>query len=290
MTENFTVFKNKVNRIAADFVQENYPKESTFFVAFWESFETNMNKWQAVAPENWPIAEGTQKVATELGFSDFKSMDLVTPVVLCTVAKVLSKTTSESLSISDLETVVGKVAASCGASGQLLAQLMHHLPQLCVAVQTAKSGVKQAFVSIAKKTQYEIWADGEPPRIVHDIKKYKAKENEYLFWIDLTNGEFKSLGEKKGLKPTAMKLLLFLVENIGVSLKFRKVYKEVIGIDPEGVENWRNLLHQYIRQLHKFAEESFRESHLFHDLVYDTLCLKASFRDKYFVFRTLRSP
>lgn len=290
MTENFKTFKDKVNQIAVDFIQENYPKESGFFVAFWESFATNMDRWQSVAPENWPIAEGTRKAATELGFSDFKSMDLVTPIVICTVAKVLIKTRGESLSTSELKTVVGQAASNCGASGQLLAQLMCHLPQLCVAVQAAKLDVKQAFVSIAKKPQYEIWADGEPPRIVRDISTYKTRENEFLFWVDITNGEYKSLGKEKDLQPTTTRLLLFLVENIGVSLTFRKVYEEVIGIDPEGLENWRNLLTQYIGKLHKFAEESFRKSYLFHEAIYDTLCLKDSFRDKYFVFRTLRSP
>lgn len=276
---------DQIRQVAERFIKKHYAEEERFFRDVWEAFENWVR--QLKVPIEKIIFSEALRTRAGLGFVGEEGLDLVSPIVLSTIAETLQESRKSNLSVSDLERIVGKAATRAGAAGELLARLLSHLPEIVIAVRNARADVSQAYISLAQKPQYEIWTGGEH-EIVDSISEYEQEKDQYLFWIDVTNGDYTSLGEEKSLKPTARKLLMFLTENIGMSVPRREAFEKAVGASPEERGDWKNLLSQYVGQLHDFAEEEFRDSYLVHDSLSDTLALKKDFKDKYFIFITLR--
>lgn len=212
-------------------------------------------------------------------------------VVLSTVAKAtcLIESKDKLMSLSDIENIVRNVAVNHGATGELLSILLRYLPTLIFEAQSSDLQSTDAHVSLPLIKQYEIWTGGEH-KIVKDICKYKDQKNSFAFWVDITKRECAASGKtKKYLKPTALRLLLFLSEHIGTSVSCRDVFKHITGNRPEQHKGWKELLNVYLTQLQNFAQDDFRKLYLVTDRLKDTLGLKESFRNKYFVVLTLSS-
>ena len=220
-----------------------------------------------------------------------KGPDTRWTIVRETVSKTSFQIQGQVLSQFDLENIIDNTAVECGARGDLLAAMMRHLPQIYLAVQSANLDAKESDISSPVRPQYEIWAQGQH-KIAEDISAYEKRKDRYLFWANVTNEEYKSLGEKRGpLSAPALRLLLFLAENIGISVPRSEAFKHVIGITSDGQEGWKGRLAHYLTELQNFSGGNFRKLYLPPpDRFTDTLTLRRSFREKYFVFITLNSP
>lgn len=278
-----------IRQVAESFIKKHYAEEEQFFSAVWEAFEKWVRRLK-VPVERIDLSE-VLHTRSGLGFVGEEGLDLVSPIVLSTVAETLQESRKRKLSVSGLELAVRKAATRAGAAGELLACLIHHLPELVAAARSAKASISEAYVSLAQKPQYEIWTEGDH-KIVDNIDKFKQEQEKYLFWIDLTNKEYLSLGIKPEQKigPTAIEILIYLIENIGVSIPRREIFEDVFEESTEENIGWKNRLQQFLTQLHNFTGKTFREKYLPLDRISDCLSLKNSFRDKYFIFETLRAP
>ena len=156
-----------------------------------------------------------------------------------------------------------------------------------MAARSTDFDAAESVVLPPVKPQYEIRTQGQH-KIVKDISTFEEKKNEYLFWADITAGEYTSLGKQRPpLSPTARRLLLYLTKNIGLSIPRSVVFEHVIGVAPE--EGWQNRLAHYLTELQNFAEDDFRKLYLPPlNRPTDTLTLRNSFKSKYFVCLTLR--
>jgi hypothetical protein len=212
-------------------------------------------------------------------------------IVLATVAETVRAIPDQKLSQSDIEESIKKAAVDCGATGDLLAAVIHYLPQFYMAVRSANLGASESNILPPMKPQYEIWTQGQH-KIVKDMSIYQEKKNQYLFWADITAGEYNSLGQQRPpLSAPALRLLLYLAENIGMSVPRSMVFERVIGEAPDGLQGWQSRLAHYLTELQNFAEEDFRKLYLPPpDRLTDSLTLKKTFRNQYFVFVTWTSP
>lgn len=290
MTNDTNGLMAQIRRVVEMFIKRYYAEEERFFPAVWEAFE----QWasQLKEPlEKIDIAEVFLDAHAGLGFTGQGQIDLIPPIVLSTVAETLQESRKKKPSVSNLERIVGKAAIHAGATGELLACLIGHLPALVIATRNSDLDVSEAYISRAKKPQYEIWTNGEH-KIFDSIDKFRRRREKYLFWIDLTNKEYLSLGIKPEHKigPRAIEILIYLVENIGVSVPRWEIFEDIFEETTEGNIGWKGKLQQFLTQLHNFAGKSFRKKYLLLDRISDCLSLKNSFKDKYVIFETLRIP
>ena len=210
-------------------------------------------------------------------------------IVLATVAETVRAIQNEKLSQSDIEATIRKAAVGWGARGDLFAVLMRRLPQLFIEVQSANLDATESDILLPVKPQYETWTQGWH-KFVKDISTYEEKKDQYLFWADITNGEYKSFGkQKRPLSAPARRLLLCLAENMGMSVLRSEVFKRVIEISPDRQEGWKSRLAHYLTELQKFSGAEFRNYLPPPDRFTDTFTLRKSFKNKYFVFVTWKS-
>jgi len=290
MTNDTNDLMAQTHRVVEMFIKRYYAEEKRFFPVVWEAFEQWVRQLKEPL-EKIDIAGVFSDAHSGLSFTGQGQIDLVPPVVLSTVAETLQKSQSEKLSASNLKRIVGKAAVRAGATGELLACLIGNLPALVIAVRNSDPDVSETYISVAKKPQYEMWTGGEH-KIIDNIDKFRKKQETYLFWIDITNKEYLSLGIKPEHKigPRAIEILIYLVENIGVSVPRREIFEDIYEETTEGNIGWKGKLQQFLTQLHNFAGKSFRKKYLSLDRISDCLSLKNSFKDKYVIFETLRIP
>jgi hypothetical protein len=272
-------------------INESYSTNNALICALRESY-LPFTVWRSGATVT--RAEKASSVSlscarTEQGYSS-QAMMKKRAILLGTIADVFPDTSRKSVSLFELHRNVGETAAELGAKGELLATLLRRLPTLLFEVHAADPAACRASVSLSSRPQYEIWAEGVPPRVVDDISQYESKRDKYLLWLDISHDDHRSLGiRREHLKSHALRLFLFLVENMGVGVKRRDVYVGAFNERPEDKEDWRNLLSQYVGQVDDFTGERFRELYLIRDEVHDAFLLRESFRDEYFAFLTLRA-
>lgn len=282
----------ETRRIAEDFVRQYHKDEEQFFPVIWAVFSERYRKTTGSKSVGLPAEALLDDVQFGLGFARHEVVDLVTPVVLATVAEALRRLREKRLSLSQAEVLVAETASEFGAAAALTAEMVRHLPGLCLAVRDVDVATSTADVSVASRPQYRIWVDGHQ-HIVSDISKYEARKPDFLFWIDLEERIHLSMGKppSKALKKMALRLLLFLIERQGRRVPTREVLREVfdedLGADEPVDKHMVNKIQQQLTALHLFSGEQFRD-YLFSADFERGVGLKESFKDKYFVFSRLR--
>ena len=284
-----TELRAKILQVVLTFVRNHYPEEEPFLAEAWAAFFDYVRQFETPYPEMVAADAILRWEQGGLGFSA-EAMSDKAQLLLAIVAKAVCKTDEGEFSLRKLQEIVAKIVGQSRADGYMAKQLIEHLPQLLFVVQSGDSGPLAQLQSVTSRAPlFLINAEGKPAQLVSDIGNQKAHISDYLFWIDFTHADHRSLGkEKDHLRPTACSLLLFLTENIGISVPRKEVYAAVVGVDADTSCKWRNLLQNYITQLEKFCEEPFRNRYLHHDRLNDTLSLDESFRHKYFAYRVVR--
>jgi len=280
-----------IHRIAEEFVRQHYRNEERFFPVVWAAFEAWFKKLKGFESVRLASEALSANVRAGLGFARHGVVDLVTPIVLATVAETLRGLRENGLSLSQAGSFVGKTASEFGAAPALAAQLVRYLPELCFAVRTVDPAASAAHVSVASQPQHEIWTEGRHD-IVHDIRQYEARKGAYLFWIDLDEKPLVSTRNPRvTLGREAADLLVCLVKGLGNRLAFEQVLKEVWGEEPdteaESRRGQENKVEQQITKLDKFCGGGFRQF-LFGEKFAKGLGLREAFSDKYFIFCRLR--
>jgi hypothetical protein len=266
-------------------VESNYSEEVVLFDTFWQTFVFKVNEIFKATTNGRLTIKLTRQIITEISFVNNNALDLMTPIIIGTVAEIIFEMRTQKLSASELENVIGKAAARQGAKPSLTACLIRNLPPLCNELSSCNENVGEAVVFKGPGSQYRVWTDGKN-MIVNDIEKYKKNKRDYLFWIDLRERSHTSgiNGARIGLQ--AIKLLMYLIQNLGVSVAKEDVLKNVFDDSRTEVYSTDiNNMQQQITKLHKYCGGKFRQ-YLFSDQK-KGFGLKASFADKYFLFEKL---
>lgn len=286
----------KAHWVAEAFVIRCYPEDEPAFVATWEAFEEWVKRYKI---------QETEKLASEvllayaqvgLGFAAQEGLDEKSKILIGTVVKTMCDTQGKMLSLMDFKLIVGETAAGTGASGEFLATLLRHLPNLFVEAQVANLEVAEAHVSVPQKPLYEIWTEGEHnvievDTIVDYLQTKKKKKKNYLLWLDRDEKKHKSIRSPgQTLGSEAVDLIIYLVERLGRRVPCVDVLRDVFKDEPMSNmldEHERNKIEQQLTALNKFCGRKLRR-HLFSDKFGRGLGLRRSFSDKYFIFARLR--
>jgi len=122
--------------VAEAFVRDHYPQEEPFFEAAWKAFTEWMKQLDGTEPERSPTEALSIQMQGALGFVGDEVLDLVTPVVLGTVAQTILQSQGKSASVEDLQRMARKAALAFGATGQLLNALAENIPRLYVETRS----------------------------------------------------------------------------------------------------------------------------------------------------------
>ncbi len=274
--------------VARAFISENFISEGPLFDVYWNMFSSRINERLLKSHGNLPSFEESQEVVSEIYFSQKKSLDLVTPIVLATVAETISKINAENLSGSGLKKFISTAAARFGAKPSLTAALVNHLPSLCAEALGAKDDISEGIISRAPATQYTVWIDGEV-KTVSDISEYEKHKEKYLFWLDLDQTSHRSkVNPGKSIGPEAVRLLEYLLEKLGATRPISDVLKDAFLDDTSEITDAeKNKIEQQITKLHQYCGGRFRQ-YLFKDKFKNGLGLMCSFGGKYCLFSRLR--
>jgi hypothetical protein len=207
---------------------------------------------------------------------------------MATVAEIFCKLNGKDIPSQELEKTVSQAAARFGAGPGLTASLVRGLPNLYEEVLTAHQNDAEAIIHHAPKLQYRIWTNGES-KVVSSIEKYSDCKKKYLFWIDLNEKHhISTINPKRRITWQSVKLLQYLVENLGAPVPLKNVLRDVFDAGSREITDTdQNSIEQQVTKLHKFCGEKFRQ-HLFGERAKNGLGLKMSFKDKYFLFSRIR--
>ena len=268
---------HSIRTVARQFIEDNYGQESSLFDDFWQAFSFKVEEALDVNHHSPLTLNTASQVITDISFAQSYDIDLVTPVVLPTVAEVLRHIQMETISNDKLQSLIASTARHFGAQASLTACLLRALPPLCHELQSYDPTADESIVTKAPAPQYRIWTEGEK-RVAISIEKYEKNKDTYLFWIDLD----KQL--EPPLSPESIKLLRYLIKNVGnrksVVDILRDVFSDTVGCDEECD---RNKITQQLTKLHKYSDKKFR-GHLFANWTEHGLGLQDSFKKKYFLF------
>ncbi len=277
----------RTREVARAFIAGYFDDESSLFDVFWAVFSS---RWDFGATESSGTrsAKKIEAVIREVSFANDNAVDLVTPVILATVAETARKANGKSLSVAKIEEVVGGAAKSFGASVELVACLVRHLPILCQEAFIAKDDAEEATVSKAPTPRFRIWTGGES-KIVASIDEYEKRKEDFLFWIDLDEKAYVSpVGKKPKLGTEATKIFLRLVESLGTHVPVTEFLGERYDTSSDAGNTDKNKIEQQLTKLHQFSNGQFR-GFLFRNWFRNGLGLKESFADKYFLFSRLEN-
>jgi hypothetical protein len=276
----------EISRVVAKaFIEESFIKEASLFDVYWDMFSSRMNERLLESHGDLPSFEESQKVVSEIHFAQSSAVDLVTPIILATVAETISTINTKKLSGSKLEKFIGDTAARFGAQPGLAATLLKHLPILC---QEALGGKSDGTVSTPPNNQFKIWTNGES-KVVPSIDEYEKRKDNYLFWIDLNEKtHISKFNASRKLSPRSIQLLKCLVEKLGTPIPVGKILTDAFE-DPSSmpIETDEGKIDQQLSKLNQFCGEQFRQ-YLFAKWFRNGLGLKDSFADKYFLFSRCR--
>ena len=162
--------------VTKKFIKNNYSQEDSLFDAFWQAFLFKANEIFKADVTGRLIFDPTGQSLANISFTNDSSIDLVSPVVLPTVAAIMQQIQTKDFSKNELEELISTTAANFGAKPSLTACLVRSLPSLCNEVMSYEPDASEATISIACKSQYKIWTNGEV-RIVDSIDKYEENHS-----------------------------------------------------------------------------------------------------------------
>lgn len=276
-----------IGDIARAFVELCYAEEKPYFANVWTSFQELLSLRPGEMPETRALRDWASGVPAGVGLDTEAQLDLVTPIVLATLTVTLRQAREETLTRVDLGSLTAKVARGFGARGELLARLTRHLPALCSAVVTARLDVAEAYVSMARRPQYEIWSQGKHG-FVRSIEEYQNRKEQCLIWIDLSERKHRShRWPNQTLQEKPIKFLICLAGQLGNEVLLVEILRSVWNdklVDVNSLNTaHRNKTDQQIVKLNQFTNGEFRK-YLFRGKFGEGLGLKRSFASQYFIF------
>ncbi len=283
MNQNNESWLNVVQEVAHAFIVENYNNESTLFAPCWEAFAARIADLAGTNREE-PFASN---IIQDISFAKGNALDLVTPIILATVAETFHGISGKNISAEKAEEIVGRAAMRFGAGVELTASLMRHLPLLCIEAMVTSESADKAVVTHTPTVQYKIWAGGKT-WVARDVAEYEAKKDEYLFWLDLDEKSHVSpISADRRIGPRAVALLIYLVDHLGAPMPALDVLRDVFDDDCQTItEDRKDKVEQQLSKLQKYCGGHFRE-YLYGLWTEKGLGLKETFANKYLFFSRL---
>lgn len=283
MQDKILPWLETVRHASLKFIQSHYPGEVSLFDSFWFVVADKISH-TIESESDHRLTQQQVDHLTHQALSGAQSLDLVTPIVISTLSTFIYELKQNPCPLVEQERIIAEIAAQHGAKPSLTACLIKHLPALYKDLQTVPE-TQDALVLNKSEPQYQIWTNGES-RIVNDIRPFEKTRQDYLLWVNLASHQCQSKGQsEEKINPQTIKLLLYLVEHLGVQVPAKKVLNDVF--DSGFLENSDlNTVEQQITKLNKLCQKQFR-SYLFPDRS-KGFGLNEDFKGQYFLFRRLR--
>jgi hypothetical protein len=273
--------------VAQRFIECHYTGESPYFEDCWRVLSSKIHEALDSAPTGQLAIESPEHLIKNLSLAGPASLGLVTPIVVGTITQTLCALKDHQANAEELKLIVASSAAHLGASHQLTACLIQHIPGLIVDILKNQREGGDALVGKASPPQYAIWTMGEE-RMVGSITTYEHKRNQYLLWLDLNEtSHVLASSPKTRIGQQAVHVLIYLVRNLGVVRPAKELYREVWDPMTDEVDSSHiDAIEQQFTKLNRFTGGQFRK-HLLRgeDNGYG---LRESFANRYFLFKRLR--
>lgn len=279
MDNDRTKWLNNIKTVAMRFIEGNLPEESPFFESFWHVFAAQVNKViTSEDPQDFSLSH-LDRVVTDISLVKGYAQDFITPIVTLTIAEVMHAINTKKHTEKEIEAIIHSSSVRHGAKPSLTACLIRSLPSLCNEISACKGGhAAEAVVSQAPRpSEYLIWTEGKKI-ILGNMDNYEKNKDKYLLWINLDN-------PARELTPKSIRLLIHLVENIGIPISISDILKDVFD-DTSSLQNEEdiNKINQQLVKLEKFSGSKFRQ-YLMAGWPKESLGLSDEFHSKYFLFR-----
>ena len=289
MNINENLWLDNIQKTSKIFIENNYMNEVSLFDIFWDIFSSQIHDKLIQSDVIDSSVDIPKDILTKLNFANTAALDMVTPVVLATVAETLRGINTDNLCIEELKRLISRSAACFGAPPGLTASLVSHLPVLFIEILSTQTNISEAHLAKLSVPQYEIWTNGDK-MIVDNIDEYEKRKDDYLFWIDLNEKSHVSkIDLNRKITYQTVNFLKYLIERLDTRVSAEVILRDVFDmvVRNEIDDSQKNLIEQHISKLHIFCGKQFR-GHLFSERFKLGLGLKASFSDKYFLLLKTR--
>ncbi len=229
-----------VSEVARAFIEENYGDESSLFGVCWE----------VLSPRLGDLVGGRQdrafdsRVIHDISFVKGKALDLVTPIVVATVAEACQAVHEKALSASQVEDLVSLTAKKFGAGAELRNCLKRHLPAMCLDAMAVK-----IHLPITESNELlpegRLWVER-----CDDLGRPLDEPSASVGWFeeDQVESMFRSQRDKYDLFVDEQASAIHLPRN-GKAVPWRKLQarrKKLLGIILESLRNRRCITHEAI--------------------------------------------
>ncbi|MDI6450494.1 hypothetical protein [Anaerobaca lacustris] len=276
-----------IRMTAEAFIERHYTQELTYFDHFWQMLSCKIRETLDSPSTGGLAIEPAGQLVEAVSLARAGSFDLVTPIVMGTIGQTLWELKDKQPQPAELEQLVASSAAGLGASASLSACLIKHVPGLLMDILACESDCKEALVGNPPPPQYEIWTLGKR-FIVDSIAAYEQRHDQYLLWFDLREiSHASSHTGRKRIGQQAIRVLTYLVKNLGVVRSAKDLYREAWDSMPDEVHKSHiDAIEQQLTKLNQFSQHEFRKYLLRGQG--EGYGLRESFADRYFLFRRLR--
>lgn len=149
----------RTREVARAFIAGHFDNESYLFDVFWDVFSS---RWDFGKTESSGICSSQKTIAAirEVSFANDNAVDLVTPVIVATVAETALKLNGKDLSLAKIKKVVANAVAHCEAGVELAACLVRYLPTMWEEALATKKDSEEAVGQIVDGIPVEkLWVE-----------------------------------------------------------------------------------------------------------------------------------
>lgn len=225
-----------IQKSCQKFIDNNYNDEIIFFDDIWEIYEAELKRWLNKPPKKWRFRLPKRKRVKYLSISDStQAIDLTTPKVIEVISASFFQVAGlgENISLEKIEEIINtygkKLSSELG-----LKVINYFAPIMLEDLEKMKLVPKEE-----EKKEYVLYSHHYSETLAITKEEYqKQKEelqkekNDYLIFIDEVEGEFYIYGDSQNVPATPKEVLKFLIKRAGKEVKYRKLFKAILEIEP----------------------------------------------------------
>ena len=254
-----------IHNRSRQFIESSHSDEMVFFEDIWEIYEEHLEKWINKPPRKWKFRTSKLKIPNFLSVSGGPdTLDLITPKIL----EVISLSYAQIIALKEhslerIQEVISKCVKKLPRD--IREETVSYLAPLML--KDSKKVLNAPKTNINKRYIIYSHLGGEKlsrEEYLNRVQELEKNRNDYLLLINEVKREFYIDGDPKVVPNTPKMVLKILIQNVGRTVKYRELYKSVLGIEPGNEKlkygkEYRNLVHKWISDFHKKTDDLLSE-------------------------------
>lgn len=241
--------KDKTHKV----ITQWFPSEVPFFEDLWSLFETVLKKpLDSIEPDDFQVCTTAETLATELGFSMEKTLDLVTPRLLAAFWAIVFDVTKYHGVVPSgyLSKVVKQYGQSFRVPNSFLPQL-EELASSAIRADFEQAGIFPTGDMGHNELTLIRWDSptktGRKAELTDELEKIRARKGNFDLFLDDLRNEF-LLGDESGNLPLKQRqLFVLLMIRVGDYWGYADLFEKLWGDVTTNV----NRFHQLLKSLHE---------------------------------------